>query len=75
MPEMPDADHVVPRTNSRNTRRWCRGRTGIEHTWEWQKYRVTDDPAWPWEIQICKACGRHGKVRDLCRLADALEDR
>lgn len=69
--ELPDVDRVRAH-NSRSTRRWCRGRVGVLHQWEWRPYGTLGaehDPGWPWIVQVCTSCGRHGKLRDKRRMA------
>ena len=51
-------DAHVPRTrgNSRDTRRWCKGRPGIEHIYHWVTW--FSHPAWIAQHQRCATCGR-----------------
>ena len=56
--------------NSRDTRRWCRGKEVVEHDKHWV-HRFSN-----WEVQVCKNCGRHFDYRtqsidlgkELCRI-------
>jgi hypothetical protein len=64
-----------PHRGGKNTRRWCKGRVGIPHTWEWlrqrgdlereQRYgmvynRITERP-------VCFGCGKEDfRFRSYC---------
>jgi hypothetical protein len=51
--------------NSRNVRKWCKGKVGVLHVYEWQcsDPRLADDPTWKYERQVCINCGRKYKLR------------
>jgi hypothetical protein len=57
-----DAPQVPRHVSKKNTRRWCKGKVGVEHRTEWVRKRET----WAsygagnhWYNLICKACGKH----------------
>jgi len=57
----------------KRTRRWCRGKPGTEHAWQWrdwldfgmvcrcqqgcQAHRIV------YVMEVCSTCGRHGRTR------------
>jgi hypothetical protein len=65
-----------PHRGGKNTRRWCKGRVGIPHTWEWQRAR--EDRACELrygleynritEQRVCFGCGKEDfAFRHYCR--------
>jgi hypothetical protein len=48
----PEPAQVRPAPARKNTRRWCRGKVGVEHVLEWR--------LWFGEVyhQVCATCGR-----------------
>lgn len=61
----------------KSTAKWCRGRVGIPHTWEWIRNdrlpnasgyvgRTRNKPNRVWETQVCFDCGKHGDGRSYC---------
>lgn len=55
VPPIPD----VPKHKAKkDTRRWCRGRVGVQHEPEWRK-----SVRGPWSEHACRACGR---IMDYC---------
>jgi hypothetical protein len=60
------------KTKSRkDTKKWCRGKVGLEHKSKWVNsftFRYPNVPGdhsgFPGEIQICTECGKHIKLRD-----------
>ena len=68
-------DDEGPRTQRltrKPTRRWCKGRQGIEHIYEefdWLTFnRIDHDIIYVQER--CTTCGRHGKLRSERREKD-----
>ena len=55
------------RGNSKDTRKWCKGRVGIEHDPRWVDFHEAKtgrtDFRSKWELQICANCGKHLKLR------------
>lgn len=49
-----ECDDRVRRSNSRNNRRWCGGKEGIEHQKEWIVKGYGG-----WSVEVCRQCGRH----------------
>ncbi len=46
----------MPGKHKKNTRKWCKGRTGILHDFELiEKNKFLD---WTWTIYKCKNCGK-----------------
>jgi hypothetical protein len=44
----------------KDTKRWCRGKVGAEHSREWicdARFPLTGE--WSWWILACARCGRH----------------
>lgn len=70
------ADDDRVRTGAKKDRKkWCGGRVGRPHDWEWLKvwavYHLgepkVDSIFHRWargDVQVCKTCGKHGKERD-----------
>lgn len=70
IPEQPKA------FSTKNTRRWCRGKVGREHTGEWRDHMTlrgfNNTPEMralfgvdfsQFEVLVCQACGKHTKIR------------
>jgi hypothetical protein len=57
----------------KDTRRWCRGKQGVEHVWEegdWLTFeRVGHDIVYV--LERCTRCRRHGKLRTERREHDS----
>ena len=46
------------KSKKKDTKKWCRGKIGVDHTYEWidrGNYRFG------YKIEICSNCGRHGR--------------
>jgi len=60
VPELPEEPRHATR---KDTKRWCRGRVGVEHQYAWQRSRKHDygrvpPPEPGWYIEACSLCGR-----------------
>lgn len=44
--------------SKKNTRRWCRGVVGREHTPECRDHAYSRPPDSPWKILACTTCGK-----------------
>jgi hypothetical protein len=63
---VPDPPETSKQSRIKNTRRWCRGKVGVEHVLEWLPYDTVKNhvPGHPglfarrrlWRIQICTVC-------------------
>ena len=55
----------VRRYNSKDTKRWCKGRVGIDHTGVWQFWMdgFGSDGKRQWERFVCTTCERVLKIR------------
>jgi len=55
----------VKGSKRRNTRKWCKGKVGVLHEYEWRcsHPEFEGDPTWKWERQVCIKCGRKYKLR------------
>jgi hypothetical protein len=55
----------ILRSNTRDTKRWCKGKEGAEHqfTWVFQFADYRDRDHKQWEQQVCSVCGRKAKWR------------
>lgn len=52
----------APVRAKKNTRRWCRGKAGVEHVTAWRKWPEGDyDSRWQHYVQYCTVCGKHLK--------------
>lgn len=49
----------------KNTRRWCRGKVGVEHEWTRKPFREAKRWVWAsesgWEVDVCDNCGKFGQ--------------
>lgn len=52
---------------SKDTARWCKGKRGVEHQYEWRAYdslpnhfhgHRTPTPEVEWQMRVCATCGR-----------------
>jgi hypothetical protein len=56
----------------KNTRRWCRGRVGVEHDYEERDYYEFKFSGYPWFrdalgsflVDVCRTCGKQARLRD-----------
>ena len=64
MPLPPDTPKAL---GERDTRRWCRGKVGVEHDAVWQFWLECFWKAVPsdWQIRRCLNCGRHLGMRTV----------
>ena len=51
--QRPDTPEVPRHRSSKDTRKWCRGKTGIEH-----RVEVSYDRPWG-VVHFCSVCGKH----------------
>ena len=55
-------EHATTVPNKRNTKKWCKGKVGVEHKPECKKYaevkRVSLDLYKSWRILVCTVCGK-----------------
>lgn len=62
-----DAPPAIPKHQAKkNTKRWCRGKVGVEHRFEWihdtrYDYQLKSDPRTWWWTEKCIACGKHDR--------------
>jgi len=58
--EKQDDDKPTPHRSSKDTKRWCKGKHGVEHTPECMSFRPSYMPstAEPWRELVCTACGK-----------------
>jgi len=66
--ERPHAGH-----RKKATRRWCKGRRGVEHVWAWRDWmdfgtvcrcsRGCLAHRIVWLLEYCRTCGRHGTYK------------
>ncbi len=57
-----------PGGSKKNTRRWCRGKVGVEHKpvvkgYGEAKHLAGDWANFEWEIVVCERCGKHLKFQ------------
>ena len=63
----PPPDDVKSLGQRRDTRRWCRGKVGVEHDAVWQILFWCDWKVEPtdWQVNKCLSCGRHLGLRTV----------
>lgn len=67
-----EEDKVKSR-NKRDTKKWCRGKVGVEHQWEWiNTSKLPNRTQFPgdtylshFEVQYCHKCGKQGKLKQV----------
>lgn len=54
------ADAPVPHQSGKNTKRWCRGKVGVEHMPKCVPYKGTSAPEYAktWRELVCTRCGK-----------------
>jgi hypothetical protein len=58
----------------KRTRRWCKGKVGTPHEFEWVRWLdlgvhwYSDGRSITWYIEKCRACGRHGRFQTVQRI-------
>lgn len=45
---------IAPHRSKKNTRRWCKGHVGREHTPVWRNYKSYGH----WRMLVCTTCGK-----------------
>lgn len=78
-PDINEEDRPHAGHRKKATRRWCKGRRGIEHIYEWRDWLdfgmvCRCRPGCPdhrivYVQEICRTCGRHGKLKTERRKA------
>lgn len=55
-------EHKTTAPNKRNTRKWCKGKVGVEHKAECKKYHEVKNTSFKfyrsWRILVCTVCGK-----------------
>jgi hypothetical protein len=62
---MADArDKEVPKhRSSKDTKRWCRGKLGTEHDYQYAEWRLAGfRPGVVYSHLVCTQCGKHGNA-------------
>jgi hypothetical protein len=58
-----DGPEVLPYRSRKDTKRWCRGKVGVLHDYRWNRRRYSWRANDFVEEEICRVCGRHGRIR------------
>ncbi len=70
-----------PHRGSKDRRRWCKGREGVEHVWEWRQShrspRLQDgELGYRTEYRYCATCGKDGMwidTRSVCHCGEVMD--
>jgi len=70
-----DDEHVPASYRRKKTRRWCKGRVGIEHVWVERDWMDFDRGTYHlvYILKVCEKCGRHGDYRTVRRYPPACD--
>jgi hypothetical protein len=69
MPKVRGTEERVHLSNTKDTKKWCRGKAGVPHIFEWvHQFTLTRSRTgntYVMEKQVCSNCGRVGKWRTV----------
>jgi len=55
-------EHTTTSINKRNTKKWCKGKVGVEHKTECRKYdevkKTSSKYFKTWRLLVCTVCGK-----------------
>ena len=58
---MEDTELIPYRAKKKRTKKWCKGKTGVKHVFEIQRY--PKNYARPYaDVEVCINCGKHGDI-------------
>lgn len=63
---IPDPPEEPRRSSRKDTKRWCRGKVGVEHAYEWADDKRFDYDGTREGLPRTLACTACGRQKDLC---------